>query len=97
MSLKSDGTVVAWGSNEYGQTSVPEGLNNVVAVDAGGDNSIALKKDGTVVAWGIIDHDLRKTLIDDLKDVVAISAGGNHIVVLKSDGTVVVIESQFIR
>ena len=42
--FKIDGTVVAWGSNEYGQTSVPEGLNNVVAVDAGGDNSIALKK-----------------------------------------------------
>src|SRR5687767_3244865 len=47
LALKQDGTVVAWG-----QTSVPAGLSNVVAVAAAADNSLALKSDGTVVGWG---------------------------------------------
>ena len=34
LALKSDGTVVAWGSNAHGQTDVPEGLNNVVQISA---------------------------------------------------------------
>lgn len=88
LALKSDGTVVAWGANDYGQSNVPEGLNNVVAIDAGGYHSLALKSDGTVVAWGI--NDRQTNIPDDLTDVVAIAAGGYHSVALKSDGTVVV-------
>src|SRR5688572_19724932 len=30
MALKPDGTVVSWGSNNFGQTNVPPGLANVV-------------------------------------------------------------------
>ncbi len=29
VALKSDGTVLAWGYNFYGQASVPTGLSNV--------------------------------------------------------------------
>jgi hypothetical protein len=35
LTLKKDGTVVGWGWNEYGQTGIPSGLNNVVAIAAG--------------------------------------------------------------
>ena len=52
LALKSDGTVVAWGLNNKGQTKVPEDLKSVVAIAAGSDHSLALKSDGTVVAWG---------------------------------------------
>src|SRR5438445_4898454 len=52
LALKNDGTVVAWGSNASGQSTVPAGLNSVVAIAAGGLHSLALKNDGTVVAWG---------------------------------------------
>jgi len=52
VAVKSDGTVVAWGDNSYGQTTVPAGLSGVIAVAAGGAHTLALKSNGTVVAWG---------------------------------------------
>jgi alpha-tubulin suppressor-like RCC1 family protein len=64
--LKSDGTVLAWGSNASGQLgdgttvskSSPVQVNGlgsgsgVIAIAAGVDHSLALKADGTVLAWG---------------------------------------------
>ena len=35
MALKNDGTVVAWGWNDCGQTDVPVGLSGVTAITAG--------------------------------------------------------------
>ena len=63
LALLSNGTVMAWGDNEYGQlgdgstanSDVPvevSGLKEVVAVSAGEFFSLALLKDGTVLAWG---------------------------------------------
>lgn len=52
LALKADGTVVAWGRNDEGQTDVPPGLSEVVAIAAGDSHSLALKADGTVEAWG---------------------------------------------
>lgn len=51
LARRADGTVVAWGSNEYGQCNVPPGL---VAIDiaAGRFHSLAIRPDGSVVAWG---------------------------------------------
>ncbi len=43
LALKNDGTVVAWGRNVEGQTTVPAGLTGVTAIAAGGYHSIALK------------------------------------------------------
>ncbi|HEU5396553.1 MAG TPA: immunoglobulin domain-containing protein, partial [Verrucomicrobiae bacterium] len=42
LALKADGTVVAWGSNTYGQTNVPPGLSNVFVIAAGQYDSLAL-------------------------------------------------------
>ena len=66
LALKEDGTVLAWGNNEYGElgngtsgfyTGSPtpvqvENLNGIKAVAAGSYYSLALKEDGTVLAWG---------------------------------------------
>ena len=42
LALKSDGTVVAWGDNRDGQSTVPSGLNGIVAIAAGGRHTLAL-------------------------------------------------------
>jgi len=52
VALKGDGTVVAWGRNDYGQATTPAGLTGVTAIAAGGFHTMALKEDGTAVAWG---------------------------------------------
>ena len=85
----TSGTVVAWGWNPYGQTTVPAGLSNVTAIAAGGYHSLALKSDGTVVAWGS-SGDGRANVPAELSGVTtAIAGGGSHSLALKSDGTVV--------
>jgi hypothetical protein len=84
----SQGQVLAFGDNTYGQCSVPTGLTNVVAISAGNRHSMAVKSDGTVVAWG--DNTYGQCNVPaGLTNVVAISAGVYHSVALKNDGTVV--------
>ena len=48
----SNGIVVAWGRDDYGQTNVPASAMNVVAIAAGIGHGLALRSNGTVVAWG---------------------------------------------
>ena len=88
VALKSDGTVVAWGENGAGQSTVPAGLSGVTAVAGGGLHTVVLKSDGTVVAWGN-NSSGQSTAPADLSGVTAIAAGEEHTVALKSDGTVV--------
>jgi len=67
VALKSDGTVWAWGSNEYGELGNATGISSAVPVQVpnlssvtavsssggwDGTFSLALKSDGTVWAWG---------------------------------------------
>jgi alpha-tubulin suppressor-like RCC1 family protein len=96
LALRGDGAVLGWGGfNTYGQTTMPPGLVNVVALAAGGDgwledsaHSLALKGDGTVVGWGY-DRDGENSVPAELDHVVAIDAGRTHGIALKDDGTVV--------
>ena len=82
--LTQGGTVVAWGDNDNGQTTVPAGLSGVVAIAARGFHTVALKQDGTVVAWG--DNGEGQTNVPaGLSGVVAIDAGGCHTVALRMD------------
>ena len=81
MALKNDDTVVAWGYNYYGQTTIPAGLSGVKAIAAGEYHTLALKSDGTVVAWGWNNYG-QTTVPAGLSNVIAIAAGGYHTVAL---------------
>jgi alpha-tubulin suppressor-like RCC1 family protein len=76
LALASDGTVWAWGDNQYGElgdgnvaqsdTPVKLGLSNVTQIAAGDDWSLALRSDGTVWAWG---NNLYNELGEQVPDV----------------------------
>ncbi len=108
LALKADGTVVAWGRNTQGTTptanvnnavtlnatAVPEGLNNVMAIAAGGSFSMALKSDGSVVVWG--KHYSNSTpvgwrdfSIPAMTDVKLIGATALTAMAVRADGTLV--------
>ena len=54
LALKSNGTVLAWGTNNTGQCDVPIGLTDVILIESSSKsfNTVVLKSDGTVVVWG---------------------------------------------
>jgi hypothetical protein len=97
VALRADGTVLAWGDNPNGQTTIPASIATVpavssplrvVAVAAGSRHSLALRADGTVIGWG--DNNKGQTTIPvGLSNVIQVSAGNSHSVALKRDGTIV--------
>ena len=89
---KANGTVVAWGENTdpegmaVGQSIVPNGLTNVVAIGAGDYHSLAVKADGTVVAWG--DSSQGQCDVPPGLTAVAAVGGSGHSVALGTNGVV---------
>jgi alpha-tubulin suppressor-like RCC1 family protein len=112
VATSASGSVSSWGADLYGQLGDGAvrtryaaigvgqvlGLQNIVAVAAGGNHSLALKADGTVWAWGDnlwgeLGDGSRRTRarpvrVEGVDRVVAICAGYLHSVALRSDGTV---------
>lgn len=87
IALKSDGTAVVWGRNNFGQCNVPSGLSDIVAVAACGNHSLALKSNGTVTAWGWNGFG-QCNVPAGLSGVVSVSGRNHHSLALKSNGTV---------
>jgi hypothetical protein len=83
IALKADGTVFAWGYGGDGQTNVPTGLSNVVAIAAGCSDCLALKSDGTVVTWGQAGN---PPLLTNVAAIAGDCGGG---LALRTDGTVI--------
>lgn len=84
LTLRADGTMIAWGNNEYGQLPIPGSALSVVAVDVGAFHTVALRAEGQVIGWG---YDGAPPV--SLTQAVAIAAGWNHSAALTPDGTVV--------
>ena len=90
LALKSDGSIVSWGSD---LSTKPPDSNDFVAIAAGGPlgppmkwvgYGLALKSDGSIVCW---DHG--PVTPPDGNDFVAIAGGYGHSLALKSDGSIV--------
>ncbi len=88
LALRTDGTVVAWGSSSLGQTTVPAGLSGVVAVVARGNVSGAVASDGSVALWGDATYG-QTTVPAGLSGVNGLAIGGDHALAVRADGTVV--------
>ncbi len=86
LGLTSDGTVVAWGDNYYGQCDVPAPNADFVAVAGGNGHSLGLTSDGTIVAWG---YDLygQCDVPAPNADFVAVAGGWYHSLGIRSPGT----------
>lgn len=82
------GTGRRLGSKSQGQTNVPPGLSDIVALAAGTDHTVALKAGGTVVSWGLNDRG-RTNVPPGLGQIVAVAAGGVHSLALRCDGAVI--------
>ena len=79
-------SVVAWGDNSVGQTAVPIGTADVVALAAGGDHSLALRANNAIAAWG--DNSSGQSNVPQPGGtVVAVADGDSHSLALRSDGT----------
>jgi hypothetical protein len=82
------GDVTSWGYDVFGETAVPPGATNIIAVAAGRLFNLALRSDGTVLGWG--DNQSGQTTIPaEATNTVGIAAGSGHALGLKADGTVI--------
>jgi alpha-tubulin suppressor-like RCC1 family protein len=88
LAVRNDGSVLAWGTNAFGEIGVPPELSNVASAAGGVGHCVALRTDGTVTAWGQNTHG-QTNVPPGLSNVVAVSAGQSHSLALRSDGTAV--------
>jgi alpha-tubulin suppressor-like RCC1 family protein len=74
--LSGDGTVsvVMAGNYNFGQTNLPAGLTNLMAIAAHGFHTLALRQNGTVVAWGR-NNTGQTNVPPGLSSVAAVDAG----------------------
>ncbi len=91
LALTSNNTVVAWGNNLYGQTTIPAGLDqpSVTKVLAGNNMSACLLNDGTVFYWGRLGITTNATgsIVSNAVPFASITYGGsNEVIGVLADG-----------
>ena len=85
VALVADGTVVAVGSNQFGECDTSS-WRNVVAIYTGENYTVGLRNDGSVVACG--DNKYGQCEVRKWRNVTALSVGASHTVALHANGTV---------
>ena len=90
LGLKTDGTVVSTGSNEFGELDVAN-WKNIVSVVYLDDHTVGLLADGTVVAVG--DNDYGQLNVDNWHDITHVFGTCLCTIGLKTDGTLVFVSS----
>jgi hypothetical protein len=88
--LKTDGTVVAVGYNEYGQCVVAD-WTDIIQVLAGTYHTVGLKADGTVISTGWCVYE--QCNVGGWTNIMQVAGSFFHTVGLRSDGTVVAVGS----
>ena len=88
VALRTNGTVVCWGSNGYNSCRPPSQLTRAVKVDAGDWHGVALADDGTVYAWGGAWWSCAACVPADLGPCVDVAAGNAHTIAATRSGLV---------
>jgi alpha-tubulin suppressor-like RCC1 family protein len=84
--LATDGSIVAWGSDTYGQiTNVPAGTDFLQVV-AGDKHAVALRSNGSVVSWGYWSATSGQPTSGVYTQV---SAGHDYCLALVNDGSII--------
>jgi len=87
VALRQDGTLVAWGADDAGQTEVPTNALPFVAIAAGAEHNLAIAADGSLVGWGNDDAG-QIDIPAGVSSVLSVAAGDAHSLALLSSGTV---------
>lgn len=74
------GSVVAWGDDSYGQSTVPDTISNTVAIANGTHHSLALDNTGVLWGWGRNDNG-QLDIPDNLGLIDIIAAGRDFSIV----------------
>ena len=90
--LKSDGTVVAEGHNDYGQLDV-ESWTGIIQVAAGYYHTVGLKANGTVLGAGL--NGAGQLDVESWTGIIQVAAGIGETIGLKADGTMVAVGNNF--
>ncbi len=84
------GEVIAWGSDLYGQCTVPaEAQSGIIAIAGGEKHSLALTETGKVIAWGDNWQGQCTVPAEAQSGVTAIAAGDKHSLALTDAGKVI--------
>ena len=91
LALKTDGTIIAWGDNTYGQLFTPGNLSNVKSISSAYRHNIVLRNDGTIDTWGIAFNTLCCIYghePEGIRNVTGILANGQQNLILENNETI---------
>lgn len=88
LALRTDGSIVAWGLDNFGMISNAPAGTGFVQVAAGYNHAAALRSDGSIVSWGE-DLDGQVTNTPAGTGFIQVAVGLHHSVALHTDGTLV--------
>ena len=84
--LRTDGSVVCWGSDQYGQSSPPSD-DKFTSIVAGEHHTCGIRADGSAVCWGSDQYGQSSSPSDD--KFTSIVAGEHHTCGIRVDGSAV--------
>ncbi|MEI8044345.1 MAG: hypothetical protein WCL11_23240, partial [Verrucomicrobiota bacterium] len=87
LALRADGSILGWGLNDFGETSIPSNLTNVTAISAGGYHNLAINGNATLAYWGLYNGGIGPSETET--DILAIAAGYSYSLALGADRTVI--------
>jgi len=86
--LKSDGSIIVWGDDTFGQHTVPVPNSGFSDLKAGSTHLLALRTNGSICGWGSNGYGQLNVPVPN-SDYVEIAAGFDFSLGLKSDGSII--------